>query len=99
MIKMYEYNYDILKSDLSMGIERDFSYKDYDVGINNWIEGWQFSWRKRDTNESYASKYYTDISDLLKDARIEGKTIEEIFKEDEQGANNIQIDFYAPPPE
>lgn len=97
---MYEYNYDMLKSDLlNRGMERDFKYKYFDVGINNWKEGWQFSWKNRVTGQSYHSEFYADVSELLIDARLDGKTLKEIFEEDEQGADNVSIDFFASPKE
>jgi len=81
------YDYKKFVMDLEHGREIEFSYKNGHYAINNWQEGWQYGANTPEKKEG--SDYYKDVHDLLKIIKIEGKTLEQLFDENELTKDNI----------
>jgi hypothetical protein len=82
------YDYKKFVMDLEHGREIEFSYKKSQYSITHWQEGWIFG-VDSPPEKKERSDYYKDVHDLLKIIKIEGKTLEQLFEENELTKDNI----------
>lgn len=83
---MEKYNYDLLIKDVLVGREVEFTYKKNLYGIMHFSQGWIFI-----CNNKGISKYYKNSLELINTIKIDGKTIKELFNNDEILNNEISI--------
>lgn len=85
-----DYNYNLLLEDISIGREIEFIYKDVTYGIINSSKRWYFV-----ANRKNEYGYYDDVCELislLETIVIKGKTIREIFDNNE--INDVDLTIY-----
>ncbi|SHH42167.1 hypothetical protein [Tepidibacter thalassicus] len=83
------YSYKFLLKDLSIGREIEFKYNNNVYGLLNSSQGWVFV-----CNNTKESSYYDDVYEfieLLDKTLIQGKTIKQIFDNNEINDSDLTI--------
>jgi len=81
------YDYRKMVIDLEHGREIEFKYNNKEFGIFNGPNGWEFGMAKPEKKMLIAN--CRNVHDLIKNIRIDGKTLEELFRDNELTKENI----------
>ena len=71
-----DYSYEELKRDLKVGHEVEFYYQNHKYSISNNKDGWYLTKYFDENDQSFKTS-----QELLKNGRIDSKTLEEIWNE------------------